>query len=185
MEKARIPNRPFGPFPAMLVGSERGGKASFATVGACGVVCLEPVLHVSLRATHCTAAGVRETGFFSINVPSSTMVEVTDFCGMVSGHDVDKAERFTLFRDPLGQAPMLLECPLNVLCRVIRTIEIFDFQMFLGEIVATFASPEVLTEGRPDPRKVDPMILLGDGYWSLGERAGTIFQAGAGLLPKG
>jgi flavin reductase (DIM6/NTAB) family NADH-FMN oxidoreductase RutF len=168
----------------MLVGSESEGRASFATVGACGVVCLEPILHVSLKRTHRTTAGVRETGFFTVNLPSSDMVAITDFCGTVSGHDLDKSDLFTTFMDPRGRAPMIQECPLNVLCRVIRTVDIFDFEMFLGEIVATYASSRVLTDGRPDPRKVDPLILAGDGYWALGERAGTIFKAG-GAHPPG
>lgn len=54
---------------------------------------------------------------------------------------------------------MILECPLNILCRVIRSVEVFDFELFLGEMVATYACPAVLTEGRSNQRKVDPMIL--------------------------
>jgi flavin reductase (DIM6/NTAB) family NADH-FMN oxidoreductase RutF len=178
MPKIRIDNRPFGPFPAVLVGAEVGGRANFATVGACGVVCLEPVLQVCLRGTHHTAAGVRETGFFSINVPSADQVALTDYCGMVSGHDVDKSHIFTTFQDPAGRAPLIAECPLNVLCKVIRTVEIFGFEMFLGEILATYSSEEYLTEGRPDPAKLRPMILAGSGYWSLGGQVGTVFQSG-------
>jgi flavin reductase (DIM6/NTAB) family NADH-FMN oxidoreductase RutF len=35
----------FGPFPTMIIGADVNGKPNYVTVGACGVVSLEPVLY--------------------------------------------------------------------------------------------------------------------------------------------
>jgi hypothetical protein len=55
MEK--IKNYPVGPFPTVLAGADVNGKPNYATAGACGVVCMEPILYVSLKITHYTTRG--------------------------------------------------------------------------------------------------------------------------------
>lgn len=37
---------------------------------------------------------------------------------------------------------------------------------------------ECLTDGRPDPLKIDPLILMGGSYCSLGRVAGAVFKEG-------
>ncbi|HWR42217.1 flavin reductase family protein [Sporomusa sp.] len=120
MNKVKVPNRPFGPFPTILAGADVMGKPNYVTVGACGVVSLQPVLYISLKSTHYTTIGVKENGFFSVNIPSADMVQKTDYCGVVSGKTTDKSKLFTAFYDELGKAPMISECPMNMLCKVIQ-----------------------------------------------------------------
>ena len=161
MEKIKLQNRPFGPFPTVLVGADVNGKANYATLGAYGVVCLKPILYISLKSTHHTTSGVKENGYFSVNIPSADLVQKTDYCGIVS-----------------GKAPMISECPINYLCKVIQTIPIFDFEMFLGEIVAVYANEHCLTEGRPDPLKINPIIMMDTNYCDLNHVIGSLFKVG-------
>ena len=46
------------------------------------------------------------------------MMEKTDFCGLVSGRDIDKAALFDVFYGELKTAPMITECPLSLECRL-------------------------------------------------------------------
>jgi flavin reductase (DIM6/NTAB) family NADH-FMN oxidoreductase RutF len=178
MKKTKIKNYPIGPFPTVLAGAEVDGKPNYVTVGATGVVCMEPVLYISLKDTHYSTRGVKETGYFSVNIPSADLVQKTDYCGVVSGNDVDKSKVFTSFYDEHGQAPMIHECPLNFLCKVVQSIPVFGFQMFLGEIVAVYVDEQCLTEGAPDPLKIHPMLMMGTHYYQLGQAAGSIYQEG-------
>ena len=181
MQKQRIANIPFGPYCTALAGALVDGKPNYATIGAWGVVSQKPVLHCSLKNTHHTTAGIRETGFFSINIPSAAMAAQADACGIVSGGQKDKSRLFHSFYDDADTAPLIEECPLNYLCRVIRTVEVFDFTMFLGEIVAAFADPGCLTDGRPDAEKTDPLFMLHTAYFGASRRVGTVFEAGRAL----
>jgi len=176
MSKQKIANIPFGPFITALAGALVKGKPNYAAVGAYGVVCQKPVLYISLKNTHYTTAGVEESGFFSVNIPSAELAAKTDYCGSFSGKTTDKSEVFTSFYDSSGGAPMIEECPVNYLCKVIRTIPIFDFTMFLGEIAAVYADQAVLENARPEALKVDPIVMMDTGYFSLKERVGSIFQ---------
>jgi flavin reductase (DIM6/NTAB) family NADH-FMN oxidoreductase RutF len=177
--KVKIENIPFGPFPVVLAGADVKGKPNYATIGACGVVCQEPVLFISLKDSHYTTAGVRNSGYFSVNIPSSDLVRKTDYCGIATGKKTDKSKVFTSFYDQAGKAPMIVECPLNFLCQVIRSVKINGFEMFFGDIVASFADARCLTDGNPDTKKIDPMLITSGGkYWTIGRPAGAIFKEG-------
>ena len=178
MKKIKIQNQPFGPFPTMIIGADVNGKPNYVTVGACGVVSLKPVLYVSLKSTHYTTPGVKENGYFSVNIPPVSMVEQTDYCGMVSGKTVEKSSLFTPFYDELGGAPMIKECSMNFLCKVIQVIPLFGFEMFLGEIVAVYVNEDCITDGKPNPLKLNPIIMMGASYYSLDEVVGNLFRTG-------
>ena len=177
MTKKKIANIPFGPFISVLAGATVNGKPNYAAIGAYGVVSQKNVLYISLKNSHYTTTGVLENGFFTVNIPKSDDVEKTDYCGTVSGSKVDKSNVFESFYDEVGNASMIKECSINYLCKVIQTIPIFDFTMFLGEIVATYAEEDCLENGRPNALKVKPTILMDTGYFDLNNRVGSIFKS--------
>lgn len=177
MSKRKIDNIPFGPYITVLAGATVNGKANYATLGAYGVVSQKPVLYISLKNSHYTTQGVKENGFFSVNIPPASLVKKVDYCGTYSGKTIDKSEMFTSFYDEIGNAPMIEECSINYLCKVIKTIPIFDFTMFIGEIVAAYGNDECLENSKPNGLKVDPMILMNDGYFDLDKRIGSIFES--------
>ena len=178
MNKIKLQNMPVGPFPGMIVGAMRNGKPTYTAVGAGGCACLDPVLCVSLKDTHYITGGIEQTGYFSVNIPSTALVKGLDYCGIVSGWDVDKSGLFTPFFDAGGQAPMILECPLNFLCKVCDTKQIRGFTMFFGDIAAAFCSEGCVTDGKPDPLKVDPILMMAFSYCGLGGVIGRPFAEG-------
>jgi flavin reductase (DIM6/NTAB) family NADH-FMN oxidoreductase RutF len=182
MPKIKIANYPMvSPSPIVIVGTTVGGKPNYITVGAFGVVCLEPVFYISLKDTHYSTAGIKESGFFSVNLPAADMAVKTDYCGLVSGHDTDKSGLFEVFYDQAGPAPLIADAPLNYLCKVIDTFLIKGFTMFFGEIISAYAGEEYMQGGKPDPQKINPIIGMGMSYYGLGNPAGKVFSAGNAL----
>jgi flavin reductase (DIM6/NTAB) family NADH-FMN oxidoreductase RutF len=125
--------------------------------------------------------GIVKSGYFSVNIPSAAQVRETDFCGIASGRDNDKSALFTAFYSAAGPAPLIEECPLNFLCKVCDSTEIRGFTMFFGEIAAAFASEDCLTEGQPDPLKIDPIIMMAFAYCNLAKVIGRPFSEGKKL----
>ena len=181
MKKVKLENQAVGPFPAMIVGAMVNEKPTYTTVGAGGCACLEPVLCVSLKNTHYITDGIMQTGYFSVNIPSTMLVKELDFCGMVSGKNIDKSGLFTPFFDVAGQAPMIEECSLNFLCKVCDKKEIRSFTMFFGDIVAAFVNEDCVINGKPDPIKIDPVIMMGLSYCNLQSVVGRPFSEGKKL----
>ncbi len=53
-----------------------------------------------------------ENQTFSVNFPGANLMEKADYCGLVSGHKVDKSGLFRVFYGELETAPLIEECPL-------------------------------------------------------------------------
>jgi flavin reductase (DIM6/NTAB) family NADH-FMN oxidoreductase RutF len=136
-----------------------------------------------INRSHYTTAGIMETGTFSVSIPSSGLIEKTDYCGLVSGEKVDKSGVFDVFYGKLGTAPMIRECPVTLECRLVQTVDLPTNHIFIGEIAGAYADERVMKDGKPDFRAVDPLFLTmpDNSYWKLGEYAGKAWSIGAKL----
>ncbi len=78
---------------------------------------------------------------------------------------------------------MIEECPLNFECKLFRTIEAGNNLLFLGEVVSVYANEEVLSEGSPDIRAIDPLVLFGSVYhsWKFGPEIAGAYKIGKKL----
>jgi len=114
------------------------------------------------------------------------MVEKTDYCGLVSGKDVDKAALFDVYYGELGTAPMITECPLSLECRLEITVENPTNNFYIGEIIASYTEEKYLTDGKPDIRKINPLLLTmpDNRFWTVGDCAGDAWSIGKTLKTK-
>jgi len=175
------------PMPCMLIGTMVGEKANFMTVAYFSQVSLKPpYILAALDKEHYTNAGIKETGAFSINIPSTSMAEVTDYCGLVSGKKFDKSTVFEVFYGKEGKAPMIVECPYNLECKLVQIIDLAGDELFIGEIVAAYSDDRYLTDGIPDMAKVDPLLLSVPqmAYLSVGSHVGRAFKMGKSRIRK-
>ena len=109
--------------PVVLVGTQVEGKANFMTVGWCARANANPPMIVcGIGNHHYTPKGIAETKTFSVNIPSSDLLEKTDYCGLVSGEKTDKSQVFDVFYGSLKTAPMIRECPVTLECRLVQTV---------------------------------------------------------------
>lgn len=171
------------PMPIVVVGALNEGRANFMTAAFCGMMNIKPpVVALGLELRHFTTGGIEKNGTFSVNIPSTSMVKAIDYCGLVSGHKVDKSNLFTVFYGHLGTAPMVEECPLTMECKLINKVEFSPDGLFLGEVMAAYCNDEYMGEKMPDMAKIDPLIYsVGDSsYWSIGRRLGRAWEIGKG-----
>jgi flavin reductase (DIM6/NTAB) family NADH-FMN oxidoreductase RutF len=154
MKKEMIGKMSVGPSPAVIAGAFVNGKSNYLTLGACGIMSVNPPLYyVSLNKAHFTNTGIKENGYFSVNIPSAELALKTDYVGLVSGRDTDKSIVFSQFLGSVEKAPMIKECPVNILCKVINVVDLPNNEVFIGDIVETYVNKECLTNGRPDIKK--------------------------------
>jgi flavin reductase (DIM6/NTAB) family NADH-FMN oxidoreductase RutF len=174
--------------PIVLVGTLAKGKANFLAVGwVSRVNGKPPMIAVAINKLNYSWPFMVENGTFSINIPSNALRERVDYCGLVSGETVDKSQLFDVFYGDLKTAPMIRECPLCVECRLVRALELPSSYLFIGEIVASHADEDCLSDSVPDLKKIDPfMISMPDGrYWTVGLQAGKAWNDGKKLMSAG
>ncbi|MDX1707122.1 MAG: flavin reductase family protein, partial [Desulfobacterales bacterium] len=107
-------------------------------------------------------------------------VEKVDYCGIYSGHKVDKSKVFKVTYGKLKTAPLIEECPVNLECQVMKSLEVGSHILFIGEIVETYIHENCLTDGQADPAKIDPIIYSTavQQYQRLGEVVGQAWSVG-------
>jgi flavin reductase (DIM6/NTAB) family NADH-FMN oxidoreductase RutF len=67
-----------------------------------------------------------------------------------------------------------------------KLLQVLDFKMdevFIGEIWQSYSEERFLSDGLPDPRKMDLMAfsLHDNHYWRLGEKLGRAWRIGKTL----
>lgn len=187
MEKQAIGQNFFIPMPVVLVGTQVDGIANFMAVGWCTRANSNPpMIACGIGNHHYTVKGIRASGTFSVNIPSSGMVGKTDYCGLVSGEKVDKSGVFDVFYGTIGTAPMIRECPVTMECRLVQSVPLPANTLFIGEIAGVYADEGVVKDGKPDFQAIDPLFLTmpDNRYWTLGRHAGDAWSAGKGMVQR-
>jgi flavin reductase (DIM6/NTAB) family NADH-FMN oxidoreductase RutF len=181
MKKAIGPQTLLYPMPAVLVGSQVDGKPNFMTAAWCGIAASEPpAISVAVRPARYTFKGISANNTFSINIPSTDLAAKVDYCGIYSGHKIDKSEIFNVTYGQLNTAPLIQECPVNLECNVIHSLDLGSHVLFIGEIMETYIDADCMTDQKADAAKIDPLIYITGArqYQRLGEVVGRAWDIG-------
>lgn len=170
------------PTPVTLVGTIVGGKPNFITIAHIGIIEYSPVhiISLSMNKRHYSNEGIQNNKCFSVNLPATKMLEITDYVGIYSGRKIDKSNLFNVFFGELENAPMVRECPINMECRLYQTHDIHKHWIYIGEVVASYCDESTLTEGVPDQEKINPILFsfYDKSYWKLGGKIGKAWNVG-------
>jgi flavin reductase (DIM6/NTAB) family NADH-FMN oxidoreductase RutF len=188
MGKITVEKRSFClPWTQTLLGTHVQGKVNFMALDWLTRANYEPaMLGICVGRGHASNKAIRETGQFSINVPTVDMIEIVDYCGIASANRDDKSKLFDVFYGELEAAPMITACPLNIECKLVQTVDLPSNTFFIAEIVTIFSEERYLAAGKPDVKKIRPFLLTmpDNRFWSVGEHVGNAWKDGAKYREK-
>ena len=176
------------PMPTTLVGATVNGKPNFLAVAHVGILNhgSPQYLSIGLAKVHYTNAGILENRSYSICLPSEDLMLQTDYCGLVTGKKTDKAALFDVFYGQLETAPMIRQCPVNMELTLHDVLDFSTHDIFVGELVQTYADESVLTGQKIDIGKLRPLLfdMASIQYWRLGPAVGKCWNVGKSLKKK-
>lgn len=126
------------PVPAVLITSRKDDFVNVFTAAWVGTICTKPpMVSVSIRPERLSYEMIKSTGQFTINLPSAKLTRALDYCGVRSGRDVDKIEKFnlTLEEGIHIDVPSIGECPVALECSVKEILPLGSHHMFIAEVV--------------------------------------------------
>ena len=172
-----------------VLGTVVDGRVNFVAVAHVGIMnhSLPQYLTFGLNKAHYSNRGIREHGTFSVNIPGRDMMVQTDCAGIVSGKKTDKSGLFETFTGELENAPMIVGCPVCMECRVKDVLDFRTHEVFVGELVNTYAAEDVLgDDGKIDLPRVHPLLfdMASGSYYGLGEPLGPCWSVGKELANK-
>lgn len=177
MKQTWKPGNMLYPLPAVLVScQDEEGNPNALTVAWTGTVCTNPAMvYISLRPERCSYALIERCGEFVINLTTRSLAFATDFCGVKSGRDVDKFSTLRLDAVPATKvcAPMIVQSPVNIECRVTQTLPLGSHVMFLATVEAVNVEEELLDERGALRLETADLLAYSHGeYYALGDYLG-------------
>jgi flavin reductase (DIM6/NTAB) family NADH-FMN oxidoreductase RutF len=177
-KKSWKPGNMLSPVPVVLVscGGVREWKPNLITIAWIGSVCSDPpMLSISVRPERYSHDIIKTTGEFVVNLPGADQAKTTDWCGVVSGRDTDKFSAAGLTPAPAVKVgcPIVAECPLNIECRVRKTLPLGSHTLFLAQVVAVQVSAGLVDHrGRLNLQQAGLIAFAHGHYYALGRHLG-------------
>ena len=166
------------PVPPVMVScasEERG--ANILTVAWAGTICSDPpMVSISIKPDRFSYEIIKESGEFVINLTNKKLTRAADFCGCKSGMDVDKFEACHLTPAPCEHvsAPMILEAPVSLECKVTGIIPMGSHEMFLAEVVGVQVDRQYMDRKGTFHLESAGLVAYSHGrYFELGKQKGT------------
>lgn len=172
------PGNMLNPVPAVMVSvAGKNQKPNIITVAWAGTICTNPpMVSISVRPERYSYSMIEETREFVINLTTEKLVKACDYCGVVSGRDVDKFREMQL--TPLEVegcvVPAIAESPVNIACRVTEKKVLGSHHMFLAEVISVTVDEAYMNENGKFLINELGLVMYSHGeYFAMGEKLGT------------
>ncbi len=151
----------FPAFPCVMVTCQE----NIITIGMVHIFSFSPPLvGIGVHPSRFSFQLLKSAKEYVINIPTKELLKAVNFCGEKSGREFDKFSTTGLTKEKSLRlkTPAILECPINIECRVIKEIEIGDHTWFIGEVKACRVKKEIKPE--------ELLLYWARKYWTLGEK---------------
>ena len=133
-----------------------------------------------MLSRHKTTENFEKTGAFTVAFGTADTVVISDYFGVETGKNVNKIEKAGCHthRSAHVNAPIIEEFPLTLECRV----KSWDTETgyVIGEIVSSQADERILTDGKVDLSKLQPIVFdaASMSYRAIGDIVGKAWGDG-------
>ena len=165
------------PAPAVLVScGDQPDNYNILTISWAANICTDPaMISISIRPERHSHDIIKRTKEFVINLTTEKLAYATDFCGVKSGRSVNKFEQMKLTPLPGKnvKAPLILESPVNIECKVIEIKKLGSHDLFLAEVLCVHADEQYMNKkGSFHLSKAQPIAYSHGHYYALGKHLG-------------
>ena len=136
------------PVPAVMVSvADQNHRPNIITVAWAGTVCTNPpMVSISVRPSRYSYEIIEKTGEFVINLTNEKLAKACDYCGVVSGRDVDKFTTFNdIKRSPNGLLYITKDTNSYMSAFVKQEIDLGTHTLFIAQLVAAETLSDIPT----------------------------------------
>lgn len=138
------------PSPNLIIScQDKAGRKNALVVAFAGNASLDPPMAmVGVIPDRFSHHMIKETGVFVINIPAKGFEAEFNYLGTKSGRDGDKFEALSLAWEDGTRvnAPMLTDCPINIECKVVTSVQPGTHDLFIASIEAVHCDEKYLDE---------------------------------------
>lgn len=165
------------PVPPTMVSCGTADKPNVLTVAWTGIINTKPPMtYISIRPERYSYGIIKESREFVINLTTSSLCETADYCGVKSGKYVNKFTERNLHAEPAQKisAPLILESPVNLECKVKDIVQLGTHDMFISEIVGVNIDERYIdSKGKLNLQQCGLAAYSHGEYFALGRKLGN------------
>lgn len=179
------------PMPVLMVAAYGENEKVNVMNAAWGMMCSGDKIALFIDEGHKTTKNILSSKAFTVAIADRKHMDAADYFGIASGNTIsDKFERtgYKAVKSSIVNAPVIEEFPVVMECELAEVVKTESFYAVTGKIVNTAAEESVLDEdGKVDAGKIEALIFdeFQSGYYVVGERAGTAWEAGNVFVKDG
>ena len=172
------------PMPVYIIATYGADGTPNAMNAAWGGISEDTEISICISAGHKTTKNIQERKAFTVSMATADHVAACDYVGIVSGNKVPDKLAHAGFHTTKSQhvnAPLIDELPMTMECELVSYDQESNF--LIGRIVNVCADESILTDGKIDPKKLQPITYdpVNHDYITLGAKAGNAFTDGKKL----
>jgi len=166
------------PLPAVLVScGETPEEYNLITIAWTGTICSDPPMcFISVRPERYSYDIIKRTGEYVINLTTEELARATDWCGCRSGKIFNKWNEtgLTPGKAEVVNAPLIIESPVSIECRVKEIIPLGSHHMFISEVVNISVNQKFLNKetGKFSLADAKPLIYSHGYYFGVRKKIG-------------
>lgn len=174
------------PQPVFIVATyDKDGKADAMNAAWAGQVGPKQI-SISL-SPHTTTENLKSQRAFTVSFATKAQIAACDYVGLVSqGKVADKMEKsgFSTVKSEKVNAPIIDQLPVALECTVVSISEEYGETRVVGEIVGMAADESVITDGKVDLEKLQPVMFDSSAlcYREIGANVGGAWNIGKSLM---
>ncbi|WP_304432181.1 flavin reductase family protein [Acutalibacter muris] len=177
MDKRKLekPKASLYPVPVALVTCGKG-SSNIITIAWTGIMCSEPpIIYISVRPERYTYKLLKESRKFCLNIPGADMVSIVDYCGNVSGENLNKSEvcGLELLELLQGYPKAIKQCKHHLFCDIKEQIAFGSHDAFIAEVKSEFVDEDCYAGNHTFwHQQINPIAYCRKDYYSLGNKIG-------------
>ena len=176
------------PMPVLMIAAYDENGIVNVMNAAWGMEASSDKIVLFLDEDHKTTKNIFETKAFTVSLADKAHMKEADYFGIVTGNKVpDKFAKSGLHavKSEKVNAPIIEEFPVTMECELAEVFHTETIEGIVGKIVSLSADEKVLGEnGKVDPVKLNAIMFdqFQGGYYTIGEKVGRAWNAGAELV---
>ena len=164
------------PLPVVMVSVRDKEFDNIITCAWAGTINSDPaMLSISVRKERFSYDMITNSKEFVVNLVTKDLAYACDYCGVLSGRDVDKFKKMNLTKieSKYVSAPSIKESPVNLECRVEHTLDLGTHTIFMAKILGVTVDDMYMDETGRFNLNDSKLVSYSHGrYFTLGEELG-------------
>lgn len=164
------------PLPAVMVScGATPEEYNIITIAWTGTICSNPPMcYISIRPERHSYDIIKRNMEFVINLTTEELARSTDWNGCRSGSKYNKWEEMNLTpgEAKIVKAPIIMESPVSIECKVTEIKTLGTHDMFIAEVVNVRVDDRYMMEQKFDLESAKPLVYNHGAYYNLGEKIG-------------